>query len=81
MSWADYLIVVQRGKTLRFPGGTVFLFAGLVLWLTIIPVVFLDACLSLRTEVYSCAIKHGRKAQGQEHQRDFYEYEEFMQKK
>nr|AIA19029.1 Unknown Function [uncultured bacterium] len=30
-----------------------------------------------RTEVYSCAIKHGTEKLGQEHQKEFHEYNEF----
>lgn len=31
-----------------------------------------------RTELYSCAIKHKTPALGQEHQKDFYAYEDFV---
>lgn len=30
-----------------------------------------------RTEVYSCAVKHAFQKKGQEHQKDFYEYEDY----
>ena len=31
-----------------------------------------------RTEIYSCAIKHSARKEGQEHQKEFYEYKEFQ---
>jgi hypothetical protein len=33
-----------------------------------------------QTEIYSCAIKHATPAKGQDHQKEFYEYSEFIAK-
>ena len=77
MAFLNYFVIVEGGRTLRFPGFVKFAcfyceYAnGLASWVKVV---------ANRTEIYSCAIKHRTIAQGQDHQKNFYEYEKFMKK-